>query len=135
MRHNNTFGMILVGDTHMDKVPVCTRIKFLKEKQSYTVQASNRFYSVCTKPLNMICRVGGGKYEHEKTVLYTIIDWYNQIRGTENLVFGMGAETKEDCEEMLERLTNAESNISSRNWCALDVESIKLPKIIKSNKE
>jgi hypothetical protein len=124
MSHNNTFGMILVGDSYMDKVPVGSRIKFLKEKQAYTVQASNRFYSVCTKPFNA-----------QKTFLYTVIDWYNQLRGTENLVFGMGAETKEDCEEMLERLTNAESDVSSRNWCNLDVESVKLPKIIKSNKE
>lgn len=113
MSRNNTFGMIQVGDTHMNKVEVGDKIKFLSEKQKYTVQASNRFYSVCTKPFNA-----------KKTVIYTVVDWYNQIRGTENLIFGMGAETKEQCEEMLERLTNAESDISSRHWQELDVETL-----------
>ena len=111
MSDNNTFGLIKVGDTYMDKVEVGSKIKFLSEKQRYTVQASNRFYSVCTKPFNA-----------KKTVIYTVIDWYNQIRGTENLVFGMGAETKEQCEEMLDRLTNAESDVSSRHWQQLDIE-------------
>lgn len=133
MSHNETFGYIKVGDTYMDKVDVGTLIKFRSNarrfnRTTYTVQASNRFYSVCTKPLNMIKRLGGGKYAHEKTVLYTIIDWYNQLRGTENLMFGMGAETKKDCEEMLDRLTNAKSDISSRNWCKLDIEKIVEPK-------
>lgn len=113
MSMNNTFSMIKVGETYRDKVEVGTKIKFLKEKQKYTVQASNRFYSVCTKPFNA-----------KKTSIYTVIDWYNQLRGTENLIFGLGAETKEECEEMLERLTNAESNISSRNWCELDIEFV-----------
>lgn len=114
MSTNPTYGLIKVIDTYMDKVEVGARIKFFKEKQAYTVKASNRFYSVCTKPFNA-----------KKTVMYTVIDWYNQIRGTENLIFGMGAETQKQCEEMLERLTNAKSDISSRNWCHLDIETIK----------
>lgn len=100
----DTFQMIKVGDTYMDKVEVGSKLWFNGKKQGYTVKASNRFYSICTKPMNA-----------KKTVLYTIVDWYNQVRGTENLIFGMGAETDEQCQEMLERLTNAESNISHRN--------------------
>lgn len=99
-----------VGDTYyQDKVPVGSKIKFPKEKQQYTVQASNHFFSICTKPFNA-----------RKTVLYTIINWHEQIRGTENLVFGMGAETKEQCEEMLERLTQGETDISHRNYVKLE---------------
>jgi len=120
MSCNNTFGMIQVGDTYMNKLEVGSKIKFFKEKQRYTVQASNRFYSVCTKPFNI-----------KKTVIYTVIDWHNKLRGTENLVFGMGTETKKQCEEMLDRLTNGESDISSRNWCKLDVESYQSPNKIK----
>ncbi len=120
MSRNNSFGLILVGGTYMNKVEVGTRIKFSSEKQAYTVQASNRFFSVCTKPFNA-----------KKTVLYSIIDWYNQIRGCENLIFGCGAETREQCEEMLERLTNAKSDISSRNWCGLDIEKITKPTKLK----
>jgi len=118
---NNTFGMIKVGDVHTDKCPVGTKIRFMEEKQSYTVQASNRFYSICTKPLNI-----------HKTVLYTIVDWHNQVRGTENLIFGMGAESKEDCEEMLDRLTNADSDISHRNYIALNIEKVTWTKLDKS---
>ena len=74
--------------------------------------ASNHFFAICTKPFNP-----------KKTVLYTVIDWHEQIRGTENLVFGMGAETMKQCEEMLERLTQGETEVSSRNNVELDIES------------
>jgi hypothetical protein len=40
----------------------------------------------------------------------------------ENLVFGMGAETREECEEMLERLTQGRSDISHRNRVELNIE-------------
>jgi len=67
-------------------------IYFKSQKRPYKVRASNAWFAICTKP-------------HFKTVLYTIIDFHEQIKGTENLVFGMGAETDEECNEMLERLT------------------------------
>lgn len=120
MAYNNTFAMFKVGETYMDKVPVGTKLYFRDEVQPYTVRASNRFYSVCTKPFNP-----------QKTVLYTVVDWHNQLRGTEGLIFGLGAETDEECEAMLERLANAESDISSRNYCALDITKYKLPNLIK----
>ena len=105
-----------VGNRYIEgKVPVGSKIKFENEKQRYTVQASNVAFCICTKPMNA-----------KKTVLYTIIDWRNQIRGTENLVFGMGVETKEQCEEMLERLTQGESEVSHRNRRELDIEDAQL---------
>ena len=97
------------------KIPEGSKIKFLKEKQSYTVRASNVAFAVCTKPMNAL-----------KTVIYTIIDWHNDIRGTENLIFGFGAETDEQCREMLERLTQGESEVSYRNRIPLDIENIKM---------
>lgn len=101
-----------VGDIYYsEKVSVGTKLKFKGEKQRYTVMASNHFLSVATKPFNA-----------QKTVLYTIIDWHEQVRGTENLVFGRGAETKEQCEEMLERLTQGETAISHRNFTELEIE-------------
>lgn len=107
-------SMIKAGDVYIEgKVPVGSKIKFYSEKQKYTVMASNAFLSICTKPFNA-----------KKTVLYTIIDWIGQKRGAENLIFGMGAETKEECEEMLERLTHGESEISSRSVIDLDVEKV-----------
>jgi len=99
-------------------VPVGSKVKFLNEKGPYTVQASNMFFSVLTKPYNL-----------KKTVFYTIVDWRNQVRGPENLVFGLGAETREQCEQMLDRITKGESEISSRHWAELDDEWVKFPKI------
>ena len=91
-------------------VPVGTKVKFYNEKQRYTVQASNVAFCVCTKPFNA-----------QKTVLYTIIDWERNVRGAENLVLGMGAETREQCEAMLERLTTGKSEVSHRNFTTLKI--------------
>lgn len=96
-------------------IPVGSKIKFEEERQSYTVRASNIHFTICTKPFNA-----------KKTVLYTIIDWYQNIRGAENLIFGFGAETDEQCNEMLERLTQGRSEISHRNNIPLKIEKLLL---------
>lgn len=92
------------------------KLRFEEEKQVYTIQAKGDRYLVCTKPFNL-----------KRTTLYTIVDTDKRIRGTENLVFGAGAETREDCEEMLERLEGRNINlgftteISHRNNVPLKV--------------
>ena len=80
------------------------KIWFNSEKKPYTVRAGNERYSICTKPFNF-----------QKTVLYTIVDWVEKVRGAENLIFCMGFETDEECEEALRRLIDGESEVSSRN--------------------
>jgi hypothetical protein len=87
------------------------KIKFRGEKQRYTVQACNERFAVCNKPFNA-----------RKTVLYTVIDFEQKIRGTENLILGMGAETQEQCEEMLGRLITGDTQVSRRNQVPLDIE-------------
>jgi hypothetical protein len=62
------------------------KIRFRGEKQRYTVQAVSERFAVLTKPFNP-----------RRTVLYTIVDFEKQIRGTENLIFCMGFETSELC--------------------------------------
>lgn len=89
------------------------KVKFKEEKQRYTVRYASRRYAICTKPFNA-----------QKTVLYTIIDQWEQVRGPENLVFGMGAETDVDCLEMLVRLLDDESEVSSRHDLPLDIEAV-----------
>jgi hypothetical protein len=95
------------------------RLRFEEEKQAYTIQAKGDRYAVCTKPFNL-----------KRTVLYTVVDVENQIRGTENLIFGDGAETREECEEMLARLEGRDVNlgftteISRRNNVPLNVQEI-----------
>ena len=95
------------------KYNVGDKIKFIEEKQAYTIQACNERFLVCTKPFNL-----------RHTVLYTVIDLKQNIRGTENLIFGMGAETKEQCEEMLERLSTDKSEVSHRNYIKLKIKNI-----------
>lgn len=92
------------------KVPVGAKIWFAGERQGYTVRASNVAFAVCTKPMNAL-----------KTVLYCIVDWELGVRGPENLVFGLGAETDEECREMLERLTQGDSEVSSRHGTPLKI--------------
>lgn len=89
------------------------KIKFKEEKQRYTVRATDGRFAICTKPFNL-----------QKTVLYCIVDFEEQVRGTENLVFGMGAETDEQCEDMLKRLNEKEdpSEISYRNRTPLRID-------------
>ena len=95
--------MIKVGD----------KIKFKKEKQRYTVRACNNRFAICTKPFNP-----------RKTMLYTVIDFEEKIRGTENLIFGMGAETDKQCNEMFKRLESGETEVSYRNRVLLDIEKV-----------
>ncbi len=97
----------------MNQIVVGTRIKLKEEKQAYTVQACNERFAVCTKPFNP-----------RRTVLYTIVDFKKNIRGTENLIFCMGFETKEQCERALKRLSEGESEVSHRSWLPLEIERI-----------
>lgn len=86
------------------------KIYFIEEKRPYTIIACNKRFLVCTKP-----------YNPKHTVLYTIVDLKENIRGTENLIFGISFGTKEDCEEALERLTNGETEVSYRNRIELNI--------------
>lgn len=87
------------------------KIKFKEEKQRYTVRAASDRYLVVNKPFNP-----------RRTVLYTIVDLVENIRGPENLIFGRGAETEEQCEEMLERILSGETEISQRRQIDLIIE-------------
>ena len=77
----------------LGRAEVGTRIWFFGESHPYRIRARSERYLVCTKPFNL-----------QKTVLYTVVDLVEGVRGTENLIFGMGAESDQDCQEMIERL-------------------------------
>lgn len=93
-------------------VSVGDKVKFQEETQRYTVRACNDRFAVCNKPFNP-----------RRTVLYTVVDFAARIRGTENLIFGMGAETVQQCEAMLKRLASGETAVSRRNQTALRIEN------------
>ena len=86
-------------------------VRFRSEARPYRVRAANHRFAVCTKSFNP-----------RRTVLYTVIDFNKGVRGTENLVFGFGTETDEQCVEMLERLTAGETEVSHRNRVSLDIQ-------------
>jgi hypothetical protein len=102
----------------VDGLPVGGRVWFAEEKKPYTVQARSRRFLVCTKPFAL-----------KKTVLYCIIDLKERIRGPENLVFGFGAETPEQCRAMVTRLEDAEScsEVSHRHSIPLVVSRVEEP--------
>lgn len=102
----------------MHKYKVGDKIKFAEDKQRYTIQACDERFLICTKPFNP-----------KKTVLYTIVDLKENIRGPDNLVFCMGYETREDCEENLKRLQEGapddvygEMKVSHRQRIELNIE-------------
>lgn len=96
-------------------LPVGGKIWFADEKRPYVVRARSDRYLVCTKPYNL-----------KRTTLYTIVDLRERVRGPENLVFGMGAETREHCEAMIARLHDPTepSDVSWRNRVELRVTRV-----------
>lgn len=80
-------------DERLNHARVGDRVWFFGESRPYRIRARSERYLVCTKPFNL-----------QKTVLYTVVDLVEDVRGTENLIFGMGAESDQDREEMIGRL-------------------------------
>lgn len=90
--------------------PLGAKVYVAAYKRPFTVRARDERYAVCTRP-----------FPPKKTVLYFVLDAKQGVRGTENLVFGVGAETDEQCAEMLARLAAGETEVSHRNVVHWDV--------------
>ena len=89
------------------------KLKFAEEKQMYTIRAKNDRYLICTKPFNP-----------KHTVIYTIVDLVENIRGTNNFIFNpYDYALEEDCLQCLKDLASGEVGISSRNKIPLKIES------------
>jgi hypothetical protein len=88
------------------------RVTFFGDLQPFKVQAAGTRFVVLTRP-----------YNPKRTTTYTIMDLEEWVRGTENLVFSMGFETREQCEEALARLESRDeeirTEISRRNRVAI----------------
>lgn len=90
----------------MIRVAVNDRLWFHGEKRGYTVQAvsDDGRYAACTKPFPV-----------RDTVVYTVIDFEQQLRGVDNSVGNsLGYETREDCEESLALFVTGEYGFSRR---------------------
>lgn len=92
------------------------RIRFAPRGMPFTVQARNRRFIVATRPFAL-----------KKTVLYTVIDLKEMVRGPDNLVFCMGYETQAQCQRRLAELVRGESEVSHRRRVDLGPVSITRP--------
>jgi hypothetical protein len=87
------------------------KIRFAEEKQMYTIRAKNDRYLICTKPFNP-----------KHTVIYTIVDIIESIRGTNDFIFNPYDYTvTEDCQQCLKDLISGKTKISSRNKISLKI--------------
>lgn len=77
------------------KYKVGDKIYFAEEKKPYTIRACDERFLICTKPYNF----------KPKTVIYTIVDLKEGIRGTDNYSIGWCDYYKTgDCKKMLKEL-------------------------------
>lgn len=93
------------------------RLWFGGEKRAYTVQACDSRYLICTKPFNL-----------QHTVLYTIVDLNEGIRGADNYWKWGGHvnyATREGCEEALKELRSGEIEISYCNRTELYIVNVR----------
>lgn len=96
----------------MTSPPLGAKVYVPGERRGYLVRARDERFAVCTK-------------RHFETVLYFILDAVAGIRGPENLIFGFGAETDEQCQEMLARVAAGETEISHRHRVPWDIAQVK----------
>ena len=103
------------------KYKIGDKIYFAEEKKPYTIRACDERFLICTKPYNF----------KPKTVIYTIVDLKEGIRGTDNYSIGWcDYYTTRDCKRMLKELqkTYADNDyplfgtyISRRNYIGLNI--------------
>jgi hypothetical protein len=94
-------------------IKIGDKLKFVEEKQAYTIRAKNHRFLICTKPFNP-----------KHTVIYTIVDLKEKIRGTNNFIFNpYNYVLTEDCEQCLRDLMSGEVEISFRRRIPLQIES------------
>lgn len=75
------------------------KIYFAEEKKPYTVRACDSRYLICTKPYNF----------RPKTVIYTIVDLKEGIRGADGYSLGgYDYYSDEDCNSFLKELQDAD---------------------------
>lgn len=99
------------------KLEVGSRIQFEDDRYWYTVQAVGTRYAVVNRPHYM----PPWKRTVEPTTLYAVLDFAKMQRGPENLVFGFGAETRNQCHEMMMRLEAGSTEISYRRKLPLRI--------------
>lgn len=93
------------------KAKVGDRVYIPNEKKPYTVKARDERYIICTKCFAL-----------KHTVMYFIVDLVEKWRGPDNMIFCMGYETDEECQERLRELQKGEIKLSIRRGIPLDID-------------
>lgn len=93
------------------KVEVGDKVYIPNHKRPFRVKARDDRYIICTKPFNA-----------RHTVIYFIVDLADKWRAPDNLIFCLGYETDEDCQERLRQLQNGEIELSRRRGIPLDID-------------
>lgn len=94
------------------------KVWFGEDKKSFTVRCANERFAICTQPYNF----------KPETVVYTIIDFERDVRGMDNMVFGIhDYYSDSDCEDAMRELIDGELEVSHRNgrYVQLDITRIK----------
>lgn len=95
------------------KYNVGDKVFFAEEKRPYTIRACNERFLICTKPFNLA-----------HTVLYTIADLKEGIRGTDGYSMGpYSYQSDEDCRAFLAELIQGAA-IDERNEKSEIIEDI-----------
>ena len=93
------------------RVEVGDKVYIPNHKRPFRVRARDDRYIICTKPFNA-----------QHTVIYFIVDLVDKWRAPDNLIFGLGYETDEDCQERLRQLQGGEIGLSWRRGIPLDID-------------
>ena len=101
-----------------ERVSVGDRVTFSGEVKSYKVRAvsPDERYAICTKPFNL-----------KKTVIYSIIDFEENRRASDDRIFCSGYETDDDVAERMNELVSGKLALSRRHSCPLHIVKIKHP--------
>jgi len=95
-------------------IKVGSKVYFSGEKRPYIVKAFDGRYAICTKPFNL-----------QQTVLYTIVDFKNVIRSSNNLVFNSyDYMVQGDIDRCLADLKSGKIELSQRNKVDLDIDKV-----------
>jgi hypothetical protein len=110
----------------INELHVGCKVKFEAERGVYTVKARSERFAICTKPFNP-----------KRTVIYTIVDFKREVRGTNNLIFNIyDYAVQADIDNCLRDLEDPHGvvEVSHRNCVDLDIEEVKPPPDIRVHK-
>ncbi len=103
---------VLARKAKEDTIEVGDKVYFESQKSPMTVKARSERYAILTEP-----------FYRQKTVYYSIIDFLNQWKAPNNLVFNIyDYEDQESIDECLHDLMTGKIELSQRRGCKVDID-------------